>query len=244
MARPFPAFLQAFFLQMQRSADGKIRVHADCSIRQRLTVVRDFEGGDHGNILVGRSVILYVESISIPFRHDIVILGVGRHAWRKNEPDIRNDTDERQIFSEIITKFTSLVQSDFEQALEDIRYSIRGQRPRDLDRKRDIHRRGLSDGRDIDPYGLLRSSLHRETEGVVVPHPKAPRLAFLSQLNLQISLFIRNNPIGHIIVVATPEDFICVLRFMELFQGYGRNRGRHLLFPAGKQQERRSNDGI
>ena len=233
MVRPFPAFLQSLFFQMQRSADRKIRAHADRAIRQRLTVVRDFEGGDHGNILVGRSIILYVESISILFRHDIVILGVGRHAWRKNEPDIRNDTDERQIFSEIITKFTSLVQSDFEQALVDFRYSVTRQRPRNLERKRDIHRRGLSDGRDINPYGLLCSSLHRETKGSVVPHPKAPRRAFLSQLNLQISLFIRNNPIGHIIVVAPPEDFICVQRFIELFQGYGRKRGGYLLFTAG-----------
>ena len=233
MVRPFPAFLQAFFLQMQSSADRKIRVHTDCSIRQRLTLVRDFEGGDHGNILMGRSIILDIESISIPFRHDIEILGVGRHARRKIEPDIRNDSDERQILPKIISKFTPLVQSDFEQALVDIGYSVSRQRPGDLDRKRDIHRRGLSDGRDIDPHSLLRSSLHRETQGVVVPHPKAPRLAFLSQLNLQIPLFIRNNPIGHIIVVAPPEDLFRVQRLMELPQGYGRNRGRHLLFLAG-----------
>ena len=233
MVRPFPAFLQAFFFQMQRSTDRKIRAHADCSFRQRLALVRDFEGGDHGNILMGRSIILDIESISIPFRHDIEILGVGRHAWRKIEPDIRNYTDERQILPKIISKFTPLVQSDFEQALVDIGYSVSRQRPGDLDRKRDIHRRGLSDGRDIDPHSLLRPSLHRETKGFVVPQPKVPHPAFLSQLNLQISLLIRNNPIGHVVVVAPPEDFIGVQRFMELFQGYGRNRGWHLLFPAG-----------
>ena len=184
VVRPFPAFLQSVFIQMQGPAYGKIRVHTDRVIRQRLTLVRDFEGGDHGNILMGRSIILGVESISIPFRHDIVIIGVRRHAWWKKEPDIRINTDERHIFSEIITKVTSLVQPDFEKVLVDFRYRISRQRPRDLERKRDIHRRGLSDGRDINPHGLLCASLHRETEGVVVPHPKAPRLAFLSQLYL------------------------------------------------------------
>ena len=29
MVRPFPAFLQSVFIQMQRSAYGKIRVHTD-----------------------------------------------------------------------------------------------------------------------------------------------------------------------------------------------------------------------
>ena len=80
MVRPFPAFLQSCFIQMQRSDYSKIRAQADRPIRQQLTVVRDFEGGDHGNILMGRSIILGVESITSPFRQDIVIIGVGRHA--------------------------------------------------------------------------------------------------------------------------------------------------------------------